>query len=139
MPFARRTERALLNSLFGKSSDFGALASRPDTYIALMTASPNKDGSGGTEADYTSYARVEVEPSDWEASSGNDPVENSAPIEFPEATGGSSAVTHFAIFDAVTGGNLLAYKQLTASLTVTSGIQPRFKVGDLTVDVTDCP
>ena len=139
MPFARRTERALLNSLFGKSSDFGALGSRPDTYVALMTASPNKDGTGGTEANYTSYARVEVKPSDWDASVGTGPVSNDDNVTFPEATGGSNTVTHFAIYDSNTSGNLLAYGALTASLTVTSGVQPRFKTGDLTIQIEDCP
>lgn len=138
MPFARRTERALLNSLFGKSSDFGALASVPTIYVALMTASPNKTG-GGTEANYTSYARVATVASDWEASSGNDPIKNDVNITFPEATGGSNTVTHFALYDASTAGNLIAYGALNASLTVTSGVQPRFKDEDLTVQIEDCP
>ena len=138
MPFARRTERALLNSLFGQSSDFGALATRPDTYIALMTASPNKTG-GGTEANYSGYTRIEVEPSDWFASSGDDPIENDDVITFPEATGGNNVVTHFAIYTAATDGQLLAYGALNASLTVTSGVQPRFKENDLTVQIEDCP
>jgi len=138
MPFARRTERALLNSLFGKTSDFGTLASRPDTYVALMTASPNKTG-GGTEANYGAYARVEVEPSDWDAAAGDDPISNDDNITFPEATSGNNVVTHFAIYDANTTGNLIAYGALNASLTVTEGVQPRFKTGDLTVQIEDCP
>jgi hypothetical protein len=138
MPFSRRTERALLNSLFGKSSDFGALATAPSIHAALMTASPTKTTSG-TEANYTSYARVSVAAGDWAASSGNDPIKNGNDIVFPEATGGSNTVTHFALFDASTAGNVIAYGALTASLTVTSGVQPRFKTDDLTVQITDCP
>ena len=140
MPFARRTERALLNSLFGKSSDFGALATAPTVYVALMTATPNKTG-GGTEADYTSYARVTTAAGDWLASTGDDPIENDDDLTFPNATGGSNVVTHFALYDAATvgTGNLIAYGQLNAPLTVTSGVQPRFKTGDLTVQIEDCP
>jgi hypothetical protein len=138
MPFARRTERGLLNSLFGKSSDFGALATAPSIHVALMTASPNKTG-GGTEASYTSYARVSVVAGNWAASSGDDPIKNSADVTFPEATGGSSTVTHFALYDASTAGNLIAYGALTASLTVTTGVQPRFKANDLTIQIEDCP
>jgi hypothetical protein len=138
MPFARRTERALLNSLFGKTSDFGVLATRPDTYVALMTASPNKTG-GGTEANYGAYARIEVEPSDWDAASGDFPISNDDNITFPEATSGNNVVTHFAIYDANTTGELIAYGALNASLTVTEGVQPRFKIGDLTVQIEDCP
>ncbi len=138
MPFARRTERALLNSLFGKSSDFGALATAPTVYVALMTATPNKTG-GGTEANYTSYARVTTSAGDWTASSGNDPIKNGAALTFPEATGGSNTVTHFALYDASTTGNLIAYGALNASLTVTSGVQPRFQIDDLTVQIEDCP
>lgn len=138
MPFARRTEVALLNSLFGKSSDFGALASVPTIYVALMTATPNKTG-GGTEADYTSYARVTTSASDWTASVNNDPIKNGAALDFPESTGGSNTVTHFALYDASTTGNLIAYGALNSSLTVTSGIEPRFQIDDLTVQIEDCP
>jgi len=138
MPFARRTERALLNSLFGKSSDFGALASAPPIRVALMTASPNKTG-GGTEANYGAYARVATSAGDWTASSGDDPIKNGAAITFPEATSGNNVVTHFAIYDANTTGNLIAYGALNASLTVTSGVQPRFQIDDLTVQIEDCP
>ena len=139
MSFARRTERALLNSLFGKSSDFGALASAPTMNVALMTAVPNKDGTGGTEANYTSYARVTTSASDWTASSGADPIKNGAAIDFPEATGGNNLVTHFAVYDANTAGNLIAFGALNASITVTSGVEPRFQIDDLTVQIEDCP
>ncbi len=138
MPFARRTESALLNSLFGKSSDFGALATAPTVYVALMTATPNKTG-GGTEANYTSYARVTTAAADWTASASNDPIKNGSALNFPEATGGSNTVTHFALYDALTTGNLIAYGALNASITVTSGVEPRFQIDDLTVQIEDCP
>jgi hypothetical protein len=137
MTFARRTEAALLNSMFGKTSDFGSLATAPGVRVALMTATPNKSG-GGTEANYTSYARVQTSASDWTAANSTDPIKNGAELAFPESTGGNNLITHFALYDANTAGNLLAFGTLNASLTVTNGVQPKFAVGDLTVNIEDC-
>jgi hypothetical protein len=134
MSFSDYLENALLNSLFGKTSDLGALASAPTIYVALFTATPN-DAGGGTEADYTSYARVSTTSSDWDASASGT-VDNANAITFPAATGGSNTVTHFALFDAASAGNLLAYGALDSSLAVSSGITPQFAAGefDVTLD-----
>jgi len=61
---------ALLNSLFGKTSNWGALASVPATfYIALWTTTPDSAGAGGTECSGTGYAREAITASSWGAAS----------------------------------------------------------------------
>lgn len=42
--FANRTAQALLNSLFGKTSNFGALASAPTIYVSRMASFLAWDG-----------------------------------------------------------------------------------------------
>lgn len=133
MSFSNYLENALLNSLFGKTSDLGALASAPTIYVALFTAAPN-DAGGGTEANYTSYARVETDAADWDAAASGT-VDNANAITFPAATGGSNTVTHFGLYDAATSGNLLAYGALDSSLAVSTGITPEFAAGALDVSL----
>lgn len=133
MSFTGYTENAILNSLFGKTSDFGALASAPTLYAALFTAAPN-DAGGGTEAAYTSYARVGTAPSDWNASSSGE-IDNANAIQFPQATGGTETITHFGVYDAASGGNLVAYGAANSSLAVSNGIQPQFAAGAIIVSL----
>lgn len=104
-------------------------------YVSLHTADPGEGGNQSTsEATYTSYARVAVARTSggWTVASGS--VENTAAIVFPEATGGSNTITHFGIGTASSGAGYLIYSgALTASLAVSTGIEPQFAAGDLTV------
>lgn len=98
--------------------------------VGLFTADPGEAGSTAAEAAYTSYARqsVALTSGGWTVTGSS--VVNAAEILFPEATGGSETLTHFALFD---GATMVRYGALTSSLAVSSGIQPRFIAGALTV------
>lgn len=133
MSFSNYAENALLNSLFGKTSDFGALASAPTLYAALFTADPGEAGPG-SEAGYTGYARVATVAADWNAAAGG-VIDNANAITFPQASGGSATVTHLGLFDAASGGNLIGSGALTGSLAVSSGITPEFAAGDFNVSL----
>jgi len=127
-------EEAILNALFGKTSAFGTLSARPTIYVALLTDEPSDadDGESIAEPDYTGYARVATAATDWNAWA-NDKITNANAITFPEATSGSSTVTHFALVDASTGGNVLFYGALPVQMIISTGITPMFKAGDLAV------
>lgn len=136
MSFSDYCEAALLNSLFGKTSNFGALASAPSLYVALLTAAPSDsdDGTTITEADYTGYSRVSTAATDWNASSGTSPstIDNANEIAFGQKTGGTDdTVTHVALVDAATGGNLIAHAALGASKTIQDNDTPKFAAGEL--------
>lgn len=120
-------ENKLLDMIVGKT-DY----TMPTAYVALCTAAPTDASTGSTitEADYTGYARVETAGSDWAGASGG-AQSNAAAITFPACTGGSSTVTHFAVVDAATDGNMLFWG--TCSLSVSDGITPSFAIGDLDV------
>lgn len=104
-------------------------------YVSLHTADPGEGGSQTTnEATYTSYARVTVarSGSGWTVS-GNQ-VENAALIQFPQCTGGSNVITHVAVGTASSGAGQVLYSgALNSSLSVSSGIQPQFAAGALTL------
>lgn len=108
-----------------------------DLHVSLHTADPGEGGDQTTnEATYTSYARVAVARNSGGWTVSGNAVTNTAAIVFPEATGGSNTITHFGVGVAVSGAGQLLYSgALTASLAVSTGIEPQFAAGDL--DITE--
>jgi len=98
-------------------------------YIALFTSNPDEDASG-TEVSTsgTAYARQSA----TFTVSGNEAT-NSAAIEFPTATASYGTVTHIGVFDASTGGNLIAYAALTTSKAIDTGDVLRLPANDLDI------
>lgn len=108
----------------------GDAVTRPSSfYVALFTSNPAEDASG-TEVSTsgTAYARQSVTFS----VSGNT-ASNSAAIEFPTATASYGTVTHVGVFDASSGGNLIAYAALTTSKAIDTGDVMRIPASDLDV------
>jgi len=116
-------------------------------YVGLLTAAPS-DSSGGTEVTGGSYSRVGVACSlaNWAgtqaagsstASTGTGgTTSNNAAITFTAPTANWGTVTHWAIYDAASGGNLLIYGSLAASKTVNNGdAAPSFAAGSLSLQV----
>jgi hypothetical protein len=111
-------------------------------YVGLFTAAPS-DAGGGTEVTGGSYARAQLDASaaNWRntqnsgtgASSGTGgATANSSVITFPAPTAAWGVVTHFGVFDASSGGNLLFWGALTASKTINNGdAAPTIQAGDL--------
>lgn len=104
--------------------------------VALFTAAPS-DSGGGTEVSGGSYARVQRDPLDanWTGASSTDGLtDNAAALTFPTPTANWGTITHFGIFDATSGGNLLFWGALTTPKTVNNGDPaPAFATGALDV------
>lgn len=116
-------------------------------FIALLTAAPSDTG-GGTEVSGGSYARVSVtsaltawagtqSATSTTASSGTGgTTSNNAAITFPAPTANWGSVTHFAIYDASSAGNLLFWAALTVAKTVNNGDPaPSFAISALTAQI----
>ncbi len=104
-----------------------------DLEIHLHTADPGEAGISTTsEATYTSYAAVTVArtTSGWTVT-GNS-CTNDALIQFPQCTGSTNTLTHVSITPA-SSTQILYSGALSASLSVSSGIQPQFAAGALTI------
>ena len=86
---------------------------------------------GGTEVSGGAYARQAVTLA---AASGG-ASENSADITFPQATADWGTITHLALMDALTGGNMLMHTPLDASKEVNNGDTFKINAGDLDVTV----
>lgn len=92
-------------------------------HVSLHTADPT-DAASGAEVSGGSYARVQRDPLDanWSAASATDGItKNVASITFPTPTANWGVVTHFAIWDAASAGNMLCHGQLGTSKTVNNG------------------
>lgn len=104
-------------------------------YVSLHTADPGEAGTQTTsEAVYGSYARVAVARTagGWTVSANQ--ASNTAEILFPECTSGSSTITHVAVGTAASGAGQLLYSgALTASISVSNLITPRFPAATLVV------
>ena len=128
--FSDYTENLLLNWLLTTNS-----ATRPTAwFVGLFTAAPSDTG-GGTEVTGNGYARVATGTISISGTATT--ATNAASIEFAAASGGNwGTITHAAIFDASTGGNMLAWAPLTTSRTINNGDVFRIPAGSLTVTLT---
>lgn len=125
MSFSDTFETHVLNYVFTSTS-----VTRPTAwYLALFTSNPADDASG-TEVSTsgTAYARQSAS-----FTVSGDTASNSAAIEFPTATASFGTVSHVAVFDASTGGNMIAYAALTASKAIDTGDVFRVPSGDLDI------
>lgn len=108
-------------------------------YLALFTGDPGESASLANEADYTGYQRVALtKATAW--TGGSNPFTNAALIQFVACSGGSNAITHFAVVDTgparATAVNMMISGQLSGTLNVSSGIQPQFAAGALSISAT---
>jgi hypothetical protein len=118
---------------------FGATAySIPGTvYIALFTAAPTDVDGSGTEVTGGSYVRLAVtnNKTTWTNASGTTPtsLQNNIDFVFVTATANWGTVTHFAIYDAVSGGHELGWGALATSRVVNTGDTPKFLAGSVVI------
>jgi hypothetical protein len=125
MSFSDTFETHVLNYVFTTTS-----VTRPTAwYLALFTSNPADDASG-TEVSTsgTAYARQSAA-----FTVSGDTASNNAAIEFPTATASFGTVSHVAVFDAATSGNLIAYAALTSSKAIDTGDVFRVPSGDLDI------
>jgi len=120
-------------ALIGDASGLQPSATAGSLYVSLHTADPGEAGTQTTnECAYTSYARVAVARSGAGWTVSGNAVTNAALVQFPQCTGGSETATCFAIGTASSGTGKVLYRgALSASLAISSGIQPQFSAGDL--------
>jgi hypothetical protein len=89
------------------------------------------------ESAYTGYARQDVVRSGAGYTNTAGTVSNDAAIIFGEKTAGlDETVTDFGVGSDVVANELWFYGALTASLSVTNGVNPQFAIGDLDITVT---
>jgi hypothetical protein len=122
--------KALAQQIFDATlaSSRTSLSAKPGVWMSLHTSAPD-DNTGGNEATYSGYARVNIASSMTSATTGTAPEQtitatNTADINFPASTGTTQTVTHWAIWSDQTLGTssyLMYSGSLSASRSVQSG------------------
>ena len=103
-------------------------------YLALFTTDPTESGVFTNEATYTSYARVTMaKATSW--TDGGSTFTNANLVQFPQCTGGTNTITHFAICTLSTAGQILQSGALSSPLAISNGIQPQFSIGSISISL----
>jgi hypothetical protein len=133
-------ENDLLKLIFNATAianiaDNASASPLTNVYVSLHTGDPGEAGNQTTnECAYGSYARVAVARTAGGWTVTTNTAVNTALVQFPECTSGSETITYCAIgTDASGTGKILYSGALTASRSVSSGIQPQFAASGLTV------
>lgn len=123
-------------SEYGAEQGLGSVNVMPggtDKFIALLTTTPTvRDGTGLVEASGSGYARIAHQT--WvNVTSGNDTLrKNSGTVTFAVLSGDLPGIVGWAIYSAITAGNLIAFGPLVDSndtpitRNFLNGDQPRF-------------
>ncbi len=106
-------------------------------YASLHTAATADDGTG-TEVSGNAYARQALAKAagTWTAPAAAGVISNTAAVVFPAATPATwGTVTHGALFDALTVGNMVMHGALGTSKVVGVGDVFQYAIGALTITV----
>lgn len=124
MSFTDYLEDKILDHVFG-----GTAYTAPTTLYVGLHTSASSDSAAGTEVSGGSYARQTASFT----VSGTTPTEatTGAAIEFPTATASWGTVTYAGVYDALTGGNLLAYAELTDPSDFSTALPKAIDTGDI--------
>ena len=98
-------------------------------FVGLHKSDPGPTGAG--EVTGGAYARQAA----TFANAGTNPTvaSNTALIQFPTATAPWGTITHFALWTAVSGGNVIAYASVTTPKTIDADDIARWEVGAMQV------
>lgn len=96
-------------------------------YVSLHTSDPTAAGNQtSNETTYTGYARVAVARSGSGWTVTDNSVSPYATVSFPQCTGGTATITHFAVGTASSStGKLLYTGTVTPNISVASGVTPQ--------------
>ena len=67
----------------------------------------------------------------------NGVITNTQDIEFAEASGDWGTITHYVLYDSLTGGNLLMYEAFPTGKQIQEGSQARFKINSLKFTISN--
>ena len=124
--FSDYLENELLDHIF--NSSYSPLAT---VYLGLSTADPLDDAGGLAEPSGNGYVRKAI---GFSAASSRKVIQNGV-VQYDQASGAWGTLTHWAIFDAESGGNMLAHGALSTSKAVVSGNTPRVADAEAEVEV----
>ena len=101
-------------------------------WLAAFTADPGEAGSLANEVSASGYARIEITGIMGATALGTGISTNTSAAAFAAAIADWGAVSHIAIMDAATGGNMLAKNAMGSTRTINTGDVLDFAIGKIT-------
>ena len=126
MPFTSYTDNKLIDHLLGPNT----FAKPSAKYVALYVGDPT---AGGTEVATTGSAYARLSGAFTIAAN---VATNTSDLQWSAATAAWGTITHAAVYDAATGGNMLVSAPLAAAKTIASGDILRIPATNLTITLT---
>lgn len=136
------TAKIVLKELCGKGPQNYATRIATNAYLGLSSTQPQANGQGVTEPTGNGYSRkligvAGVSASQLMADPETNTISNTnEEIHFNKATGDWGECLYVCIFDKATGGNLLAYGQLTGSISPVANTVPVIEKGAIILSLT---
>lgn len=119
------------NSLNDVVFNGGSYTPPTNFYVSLYVGDPL---GAGVEVSGGGYARQLN--NDWDASAAG-VVDNTNVIDYGTTTASWGTPDYFGVHDALTGGNIVAYGNITSQTAIGSGVQVTFPAGDLDIALND--
>ena len=137
------TAEQIINQLAGITT---STASFRGAYIGLSTTTPSMDGTNFTEPSSSSYKRLRIQGSSSSSSDDGNFIKfrlsndkhsalNIAEAHFNVAVADYGTITYVGIFDAETGGHLLAYTALNTPMEVRQGYIPTILINNAEISI----
>ena len=104
----------------------GVAFTMPTTlYVAMSKTAPVADGTNVSEPTGANYARVAVlnNKTNFTNCDDNGSIKNKTKITFAESSGNWGKLTHYAIYDSLTDGNMLFANQLQVERDIAIDMQ----------------
>lgn len=133
MPATTFLANRLLDHQVGKTS-----YTMPSVWIGLSSTTPNLAGGNITEPSTGGYARQATTGATW-ATAAAGANSNAVAITWTSASADYLAganLTHGVLYDAATGGNVLAYGALTVAKNVLNGDTASIAIAGITITIT---
>lgn len=129
-------EREIANLVLGNV----AWSKPGSVYLDLYKGAPSDSGGGTTiSTSGTGYSRLTVtnDAANWPNAHATTGVKaNGAAFTFPTAITNWGTITHFAIWDAPTSGNMLYWGVLSTPRVINAGDTARFAIGDIEITLS---
>ena len=129
MAMSNYLEEKILNAAL-RGQSFPAIA---QIYVGLFTTDPGEDGLTGTEVSGGGYARKAAVFLAPVQVNGNAVSSNELEIDFGVAMAVWGTITHLALFDALTAGNMLYHAPMASAKLIEDGDSLRLAPGKLSV------
>ena len=128
MAFSNYLEDQITGWINGTTFDTAPTA----TFVQLYSQDPTDAGS----ATGALYTRISVASGGWTRGTGGaGTLSNTGVITITSSAASGATATHVAVFNAITGGNLLFYGALSASKSIGVGDEVKFNALQLTLTV----